>query len=163
MRILGIDPGMDGALALIKTNPSQRPIEVWDMPTLKLGQKNQRALDVPNVTSVIAIARPDVIAIEIQQPFKDQGLSTTGKTMFGYGALVGVVTALRLRHHLIRPQAWTKIMLAGLPKGKESNVAAAKRLWPTPYLWDCSKAHAEGRADALLIGEYTRRVLEIEP
>ena len=42
MRIIGIDPGLSGAIAILEDN---KVIELFDMPVMSDGKKNKRQLN----------------------------------------------------------------------------------------------------------------------
>jgi hypothetical protein len=90
-----------------------------------------------------------------------------GGTLANYarGRSLGVLEALcvahKLSYQLVRPQAWQKVMLAGVEgqDTKARSIIAAGRLFPKVSLMrtERSKKPDDGFADALLIAEYARR------
>ena len=67
--ILGIDPGLDGALALYQ--PSVGTIhEILDMPTfsLKRGKTNKREIDLDGVVQFLTTHREGISPFDILQP-----------------------------------------------------------------------------------------------
>ena len=75
----------------------------------------------------------------------------------GLGLWEGLIVAMRLRYQLVAPQRWQKTMLDGMSKGKGASLAVAKRLFPSVEL---SRVKDHGRADALLLAEFGRRMVE---
>jgi hypothetical protein len=81
-----------------------------------------------------------------------QGVSSTFKFGVSYGFVLGLLSALRIRHELVTPQKWQRAMNCLSGGDKNVTKAAAQRLWPH---WKIT----HGNADALLIAEHCRRMV----
>ena len=144
--VVGIDPGKRGAVAFLSVCGEE--VQVHDMPP-----------DAADFLSIMEPMSPYVrrVFIEKQQPFPQQGLVSTGKLMRHYGELVGVLTALRIPYEEVSPRKWQRKFLGnggGRRKNKERSLSRAKALFPSVQI-----GRKDGRADALLIAEYGRRIL----
>lgn len=62
MKILGIDVGIDGALAFIEGEQRNPSVELHDLPTI--GEKSKREIDVPQLAKIITAAKPAHAFIE---------------------------------------------------------------------------------------------------
>lgn len=163
--IVGIDPGKDGAVAVIDQGGN---LIVFDTPTAKTGKKREYDL-----RAMVELLRPyqsaTRAAIERQAAMPGQGVVSMFSTGEGYGIWLGMLAALGMAYEIVMPQRWRKIMLAGYQKAetpeqrKAQSVLHAQRLFP---------AHAaqfrgprggmlDGRADATLIAEYLRRTTRL--
>jgi len=145
--VVGIDPGRKGAIAFISICGEE--VHVYDMPT-----------DAADFLSIMEPHTPYIrrVFIEKQQPFPQQGLVSTGKLMKHYGELIGVLTALRISFEEISAKKWQRAFWSNRRedrrKNKEKGLARAKALFPSVEI-----GRRDGRADALLIAEYGRRIL----
>lgn len=162
MRIIGIDPGLNGALAIFGF-----AVTVIDAPRLDVGKG---MLDVAAIAAWLRQQQPDLVVVEKQQAMAlwdkppcptcgrrpSQGVSSTFTTGYGFGLYVGALEGIGVRYAVVTPQAWQKELYAGMPGvGKERSLLAASRLWPGIKI----PKSRHGRADALLIAEFGRRKL----
>ena len=145
---LGIDPGLSGAIALLRDDLSL--VAVFDMPvmTLRKGKNQVNAAALANI-----IKRPGYTMtayLEAVSAMPGQGVSSMFSFGTSYGIVQGVLAALGIPVVLVTPQSWKK--WAGLV-GKEKDYARtlAQRLYPAAEL---SRKKDIGRADAILIGRY---------
>lgn len=151
--VLGIDPGLAGALVAI--TPDGLDLRV--MPVVAAGGKQQydeRAL-VEWLTPY-AIKHAHVF-IEAVHAMPKQGVTSMFSFGTGYGLLRGICGGLGLSYELVRPQEWQRVMLAGMPQDSEYLIAS--RLWPS-VIWRATercRKHHSGLVDAALIAEFGRR------
>lgn len=161
MIFIGIDPGLDGALAVLADSG-----ETWlfDTPTLTVaGVKNRRDYDIPQMKNYLAkmLAVPSMncrVAIESVHSMPEQGVASSFNFGKGFGIWLGLVVALRMPYDLITPQKWKKTMLDGMGKEKDASRLRAQQLFPGA---DLSLKRHHGRADALLIAEFLRRSMSV--
>jgi crossover junction endodeoxyribonuclease RuvC len=153
MNVIGIDPGLDGALALVSDDG--RVLEVFDMPTILIRDK-RRVEPVAIVDWLIAVGDVGIVAVEDVGGLP--GMGSTSAFTFGLGAglLQGILTTLSRPWALVTPQVWTKAMAVSRDKGVHRQVAT--RLYPdSAGLF--ARVKDDGRADAVLIGTYAQRNL----
>jgi crossover junction endodeoxyribonuclease RuvC len=149
-RILGIDPGLTGGLALWKFHKIER---AWNMPTYAVtkGRKTRKHLDLDKITIQIAFAEIDFAIIEAQQAYKGQGVSTTFTTGKNYGALLGLLHGLEIATKIVTAQAWKKALSLG--KDKQLSFDLATKLFPdASHFWLRKKD--DGVAEAALLAHY---------
>ena len=150
-RIAGIDPGLDGGLAVIDVDGPRPAV----MPVATVG--NKREIDERALMSWFIEHRPAHIFIERVQAMPKQGVVSMFNFGVGWGIVRGICTGMGISYELVRPQEWQKVMLAGQPRG--SNYLVASRLWPHVDFRvseRTSRPHG-GLVDAALIAEYGRR------
>lgn len=154
MRIVGIDPGLSGAIASLSSSGDELGlVSVHDAPRLDAGRGT---LSSSEIIGILEIASPGLVVIERQQAMPKQGVSSTFKTGYGFGLYMGILAALRLRHVVVAARVWQVEMYQGaVGEGKDRSLYVCGQLWPG-YTIPKSK---HGRADALLIAEYGRRKL----
>ncbi len=151
--IIGIDPGLDGAIAFLGDKLELERIE--DMPTMaSTGSRRQvNAAELARIMSDDISPRDvRVVYLERVSAMPGQGVSSMFSFGCSYGIVMGVLAALQLPVELVTPQSWKK--RAGLT-GKEKDAARTmgQMLYPGALL---ARKKDIGRADALLIARYGR-------
>ena len=149
--ILGVDPGLAGAVAVL--DPAGAFVAVHDTPTLTLrvARGTRHDYDVPGMAALLApYAGAGLhVIIEASQAMPGQGVRSTFSTGYGYGLWVGILAALQVPYTPVRPVIWKKAF--GLGKDKEQAWLRAQQLFPSADL-RLRKHH--GRSEALLLGWY---------
>jgi crossover junction endodeoxyribonuclease RuvC len=139
MRLLGVDPGLSGALALVD---GDELVDVYDI------ESADSRLMVAPLLNVLAHWEPELAVIERVGPMPRQGLSTTWKFARAYGCVEGVIEATRIPCHEITPAVWKRRV--GVSADKRSSRAEACRRWPMRADWFARSKDA-GRAEAALM------------
>lgn len=149
MRLLGIDPGYSGGLAIIDHEGACMTIE---MPTI--GEGKQRLIDGTAVQRwVNRNGEPiDFAVIEEVTAMRGWGLGSTFRFGCNYGVVLGALQTMHIPFAQVRPTVWKKSL--GLIKAdKSASRALALELWP--HAADQFKrAKDDGRAEAALIAKY---------
>ncbi len=149
-RIIGIDPGKEGAVALIDRRENTVLVELLsDMTPAKL-----------YVWAMPYIEAHPLVLIEKSQARPGQGVVSMFTYGTGFGRLLGWCETLELPYELVPPQTWTRVMHAGTsgtdPKAR--SLEAVRRLFPTQCLTvGKGKKPHQGLVDALLIAEFGAR------
>lgn len=166
--ILGIDPGLDGAFALIRDNGAVE--DIWDMPTLELGGKKatKRDYDEHGIASRLRLIAPHIAIAGVERlgafpgARERQTLGSVATSNFRLGLCAGILrgqlAALGIRFELVAPQSWKAALMKGMPKEKSASILRAKQLFPDAAGM-LTRKKDDGRADAILIAEYVRRML----
>ena len=147
--VLGIDPGLSGALAVL--DAQGRVLETEDMPTLTTGN-GRRVLDVVRLRELLTRLPPLRGVLWVEQV----GTMPTDSRVsaFAFGRSVGALEACCILSgvplHRVSPQVWKRA--AGLPVGapKAASLEAAMRLVPSSAQ-HLTRARDHNRADAVLI------------
>lgn len=142
--VLGIDPGMSGAIAFYFSDAPFR-VAVEDMPVAG------KMVSAPLLTDMIRKYGPAIAIIESVGSRPGQGVASTFKFGTAYGVVQGVIGALQIPVEFVSPQRWKKhFHLSG---DKEQARAKAQQLFPTcAASFNLVKHH--GRAEAALIARY---------
>jgi hypothetical protein len=146
--ILGIDPGLTGAIAFYYLD-SPGGIVVYDIPVA------DGEVDTDTLAATIKGLAPTMAVIERVGAMPGQGVSSTFKFGTVYGALRAVVSVLQIPQHLVTPAKWKAHFR--LSKDKEEARARALQLWPGAGYFARKKDH--GRAEAALIALYGAEVI----
>lgn len=160
MIVLGIDPGVHGALAWYCTE-RKRTIRIQDMPTAS-AKRGKSALDVDGkkLDSMIR-GTFDVATVEQVQSRPRQG----GQFSFGvnYGRVLGVLETMGVPIVHASPQKWKQAMgLRG--QDKSMSVRLACELFPASkdLFYGPKGAELDGRAEAALLAYYGGRPLHAQ-
>lgn len=149
-KIVGIDPGVSGALAYVDTGSGY--VDLIDMPIAHVGKT--KLVDGLAVATWLTSRRPDVVVLEHVGPQPTDG--KVGAFTFGgmFGSAYGIATALGFNVKLVRPQLWkTKL---GLNKDKARSMKRALQLYPdaSPLLYGPRGGAKVDRAEALLMAHW---------
>jgi crossover junction endodeoxyribonuclease RuvC len=149
MKILGVDPGIHGALALINIIDDAAPqlVDVLDVPVIGTGAKER--INTMLVRDWLAQYAPDHALIERAGAMPKQGVASTFKYARAVGSLETVVACSDIPYSIIEPSVWKKFHhLPG--KDKEAARQRALQLFPGAHaLFSRKKDHQ--RAEAALI------------
>lgn len=159
MLVLGIDPGLSGALALYDAGTGA--LELVDVPTFDMAKagKAKRVVDVATLARTIDAwaKRSPTVWIERVGSMPGQGVASAFDFGCTYGLLIGVCAASFLPMERVTPQVWKKALgLRGGVENKDESRARASALMPRhSHLWPLKKH--DGRAEAALIALYGAR------
>lgn len=156
--VIGIDPGMEGAIAVLDPARYER-IQIFDVPSVKM--TGGRRLDYDALWEALWLALNNDVALTVIEDVngfsgnQKNTASSAGKLMETKGALQAFVTSQRVARHLVAPSVWKKS--AGVrgkgDDGKNQARLEAKRRWPEcAHLFNRVKDH--NRAEAALIADY---------
>jgi crossover junction endodeoxyribonuclease RuvC len=153
MIIIGVDPGISGAISIIE---NKKILEVYDTPTMIEGKKNKRQINSAQVTNIIKerLNKEKEVVVVVEQVNAMPGQGVTSMFNFGqsFGVIKGICAALSLPIYFVRPTKWKKHF--NLIK---TNKDASRTKVIEAYPEISSKLHRKkdsNRADAILIALY---------
>ena len=149
MKLLGVDPGIHGAFALVEINDGATPqlVDVLDVPVIGAGAKER--VNTMLVRDWFAQHQPDHALIERAGSMPKQGVASTFKYARAVGSLETVVACSDIPYSIIEPAVWKKFHhLPG--KDKEAARQRALQLFPAAHAFFSLKKHHQ-RAEAALI------------
>lgn len=157
--IIGIDPGLTGAIAFID---SRGCVVVEDIPTVELPGNGmvKRKVDGLALARLVRnhcpAAESATVVCEAVRAMGGQNnaVQTQGSLMRTLGAIEAVFEVLRFPWQIVEPQTWKRFY--GLGADKAASMNTARTLYPTAPL-KLAKHH--NRAEALLIAHYGREVM----
>ena len=155
MLIIGIDPGISGAICFFEDGQVK---EIIDMPVMADGKKNKRQVNGPQTYNEISkrinkLPKKDIIVV-IEQVSAMPGQGVTSMFNFGqsFGVLKGICSAMQLSMHFVRPTKWKKYF--GLIK-TEKDASRTKVIEIFPYISSqLSRKKDSNKADAILIASF---------
>jgi crossover junction endodeoxyribonuclease RuvC len=146
-RTLGIDVGLNGAIALVVDGEL---ISVVDMPTVTLDRngKAKRQVSVPELVDIIKQFDPNEAYVEKVFAMAGQGVTSVFSFGRSLGVVEGVLTTMKIKTTLMTPQTWQKGL--GMTGGKDGSRARAMELFPDQTAL-FKRVKDDGRSDAALI------------
>jgi crossover junction endodeoxyribonuclease RuvC len=153
MIIIGIDPGISGAISILE---NKKILEVYDTPTMIDGKKNKKQINSAQVTNIIKERIKDgkevIVVVEQVNAMPGQGVTSMFNFGQSFGVIKGICAALGLPIYFVRPSKWKKHF--NLIK---TNKDASRTKVIEAYPEISSKLHRKkdsNRADAILIALY---------
>ena len=153
MITLGIDPGLTGAVGVLKDG---QYTAVFDIPSIAKGSGTvKREIDPSGLAREIT-ANTDAkeyceVLLERVSAMPGQGVSSVFSFGDSYGCCRSVIAVLGYPVALVTPAVWKKYF--NLSRDKEESRALAIRLFPTAAHMMNLKRHSD-RAEALLMSRY---------
>ena len=155
MLIIGIDPGITGAICFFDNGEVK---DIIEMPNMAEGKKNKRQINGPQIYNeiskrIINIPKNEVVVV-IEQVSAMPGQGVTSMFNFGqsFGVLKGICSAMQLSMHFVRPAKWKKYF--NLIK-TEKDASRTKVIEIFPYISSqLSRKKDSNKADAILIASF---------
>tara|TARA_Y100000816_G_C26008428_1_gene527132 strand:- start:363 stop:857 length:495 start_codon:yes stop_codon:yes gene_type:complete len=155
MYIIGIDPGISGAICFFENG---KVIDVLEMPSMAEGKKNKKQVNGAQIYSEINSRIKDKpknqICVVIEHVSAMPGQGVTSMFNFGqsFGVLKGICSAMQLSMYFVRPAKWKKYF--NLIK-TEKQASRTKVIEIFPYIAPIlSKKKDINKADAILIASF---------
>ena len=153
MKIIGIDPGLTGAIAIMQ---NKKVLDIIDMPVMAEGKKNKRQLNSAQLVSIIKknIESNEEVAVVVEQVNAMPGQGVTSMFNFGqtFGAIKGVCAALELPIFFVRPSKWKKYFEL-INASKDSSRTKVIEMYPS-LSNHLAKKKDVNKSDAILIARY---------
>lgn len=148
--IIGIDPGVNGAVAILDDDGTL--VHVFETPAVEVvsGGKAKRRISPEMLAAELRLyADQGAIAI-IEQVNAMPGQGVTSMFAFGeaFGLAKGVLAGLAIPVRSVTPGKWKKAL--ALNAGKDAARAKAAALWPS-HAGDFKRVKDDGKAEAALI------------
>lgn len=146
MIYIGIDPGLNGAIAFLDTEKGH--LSVVDMPTFEVKRNNKAKREVsPHGLADVLSLSQNVAGVVLERVGAMPGQGVT--SVFSFGRSVGIIEGILAAEHMavsiVTPQAWQKA--AGVRGGKDGARQRACELFPN-YAGLFARKKDDGRADA---------------
>ena len=148
--ILGIDPGLDGGIAILDGSS----IELLEtIPTEPKGGFIKRQVDAQKLSNILRVYPISVCYLEKVSSRPGQGVGSVFSFGDTYGAIRGVLGALGIPTYYVMPQTWKKWFKIS---SKEDSLKASKDLFPSVKF----RKKDHNIAEALLIAYYGQKERE---
>tara|TARA_B100001250_G_scaffold411632_1_gene440752 strand:+ start:283 stop:777 length:495 start_codon:yes stop_codon:yes gene_type:complete len=155
MLIIGIDPGISGAICFFENGEIK---DVIDMPVMAEGKKNKKQINGSQIFNEISTRiknyKAENINVVIEQVSAMPGQGVTSMFNFGqsFGVLKGICAAMQLPIFLVRPVRWKKHFEL-INSQKDSSRTKVIQIFPkiSSHL---SRKKDANKADAILIASF---------
>lgn len=148
-RIIGIDPGLSGAVAVLTGSDS---LIVIDMPTMTVERngKSKRQVSASELAAIFANFNSNDTHVFVEKVSAMAGQGVTSVFSFGrsFGMIEGILAAFKLPVTYVSPATWVKAVSRG--QGKDASRARAMELFPNNQS-DFKRVKDDGRSDSALI------------
>tara|TARA_A100001011_G_scaffold99216_1_gene104518 strand:- start:6548 stop:7039 length:492 start_codon:yes stop_codon:yes gene_type:complete len=153
MRIIGIDPGLSGAIAILD---GLKIFDMFDMPVMSEGKKNKNQLNSAQLVNIIKghILSNDDTFVIVEQVSAMPGQGVTSMFNFGqtFGAIKGICAAMNLPIFYVRPAKWKKHFEL-INASKDASRTKVIEMYPS--ISDRLRRKKDvNKADAVLIARY---------
>ena len=137
MKIIGVDPGLSGAIAILE---DKKVFSIIDMPVMAEGKKNTNP--------------KEDIAVVVEQVNAMPGQGVTSMFNFGqtFGAIKGICAALSLPIFFVRPSKWKKHFNL-INASKDSSRTKVIEMYPS-LSSQLAKKKDVNKSDAVLIARF---------
>ena len=153
MKIIGIDPGLSGAIAVMEKN---KILNIFDMPVMAEGKKNKRQLNSAQLVQLLKenILKNEEVSVVVEQVNAMPGQGVTSMFNFGqtFGAIKGICAALGLPIFFVRPSKWKKHFEL-INSSKDSSRTKAIEMYPS-IAYKLAKKKDVNKSDAILIARF---------
>lgn len=151
MIVVGIDPGMTGAVAWWMDGQLTR---VEDMPVIEVAVgKGKRKQLQPSLLANMLYEGSEITRIYLEHVQSMSGEGAVGAFSFGrgFGMIEGIIACMQTPYVLVRPAKWKGAL--GVPADKGGARALACRRFPA-FADRFARIKDDGRAEAALIALY---------
>ena len=153
MKIIGIDPGLSGAIAVLE---DKRVLSIFDMPVMAEGKKNKKQLNSAQLVNILKenTKISEDVAVVVEQVNAMPGQGVTSMFNFGqtFGAIKGVCAALSLPIFFVRPSKWKKHFEL-INSAKDASRTKVIEMYPS-LSDNLSKKKDVNKSDAILIARF---------
>lgn len=153
MKVLGVDPGVHGALVLLDTDTDLLVVE--DMPIVSVKRASRpgthNLISEGHLAGLVSALSPDVAWIERVHAMPRQGVVSSFNFGLGFGQVLGVLAAIKVPFYLVSPGEWKRLFRLGADK--QAARLLASRMFPDSAM-KFSRVRDDGRAEAALLAVF---------
>ena len=161
MRIIGIDPGLSGGIAILD---DLKIFDIFDMPIMSEGKKNKNQLNSAQLVNIINkhILKKEDTYVIVEQVSAMPGQGVTSMFNFGqtFGSIKGICAALGLPIFYVRPAKWKKHFEL-INSSKDASRTKVIEMYPS-ISSRLSRKKDVNKADAILIASFYYETYKIE-
>ena len=155
MRIIGIDPGLSGGIAILD---DLKIYDIFDMPIMSEGKKNKNQLNSAQLVNILNkhVIKKENTFVIVEQVSAMPGQGVTSMFNFGqtFGSIKGICAALGLPIFYVRPAKWKKHFEL-INSSKDASRTKVIEMYPS-ISSRLTKKKDVNKADAILIARYFR-------
>tara|TARA_Y100001935_G_scaffold253223_1_gene258876 strand:+ start:2331 stop:2822 length:492 start_codon:yes stop_codon:yes gene_type:complete len=155
MLIIGIDPGISGAVCFFEEG---KILDIIEMPTMSEGKKNKKQVNgnqlFNEIRSRLHEKNQEDVSVVVEHVSAMPGQGVTSMFNFGqsFGVIKGICSAMQLPIHFVRPTKWKKYYNL-INTSKDASRSRAIELFPK-VSENLKRKKDSNKADAILIASY---------
>ena len=155
MFIIGVDPGISGAISFLEDG---KILDVIEMPVMNEGKKNKKQVNGAQIYNEITKkinSNPETntrVVIEHVTAMPGQGVTSMFNFGQSFGILKGICSAMQLPMFFVRPAKWKKYFNL-INSQKDASRTRAIEIFPY-FSTQLSKKKDSNKADAILIASF---------
>lgn len=151
--IIGIDPGVNGAIAILQSDGTL--VQVFETPAVEIlvGGKLKRRISAEMLAAELRLYADQGAVAFVEQVGAMPGQGVSSMFAFGeaFGLVKGVLAGMSIPFSSVTPGKWKKALL--LNAGKDGSRAKAAALWPK-HAGEFRRVKDDGKAEAALIAHW---------
>ena len=154
MRIIGIDPGLSGGIAILD---DLKIFDMFDMPIMSEGKKNKNQLNSAQLVNIIKkhiVLGKTFVIVEQVSAMPGQGVTSMFNFGQTFGSIKGICAALNLPIFYVRPAKWKKHFEL-INSSKDASRTKVIEMYPA-ISSRLSRKKDVNKADAILRARYFR-------
>ncbi|XP_047328923.1 Holliday junction resolvase MOC1, chloroplastic [Impatiens glandulifera] len=161
--VIGIDPDISGALALLQSDSPDCSPQVFDSPHVKvlIGKRVRRRLDAKSIVQLLRSFNAPIgttAYLEQSIPFPQDGKQGWWSGGFAYGLWIGILVASGFSVVPVPSVTWkNEFKLSGSRSSKDDSRELASTMFPS-LSSSLQRKKDHGRAEALLIAAYGKNL-----
>ena len=153
MIIVGVDPGISGAICILNNGKIG---ELYEMPTMIDGKKNKKQVNGAEITNIfqkeLINETNSKVIIEHVSAMPGQGVTSMFNFGQSFGVVKGICAALRLPLYFVRPVKWKKYFNL-IKTNKDASRTKVIEIFPH-ISSKISRKKDSNKADSILIAKY---------
>ena len=155
MFIIGIDPGISGAVCFFEDG---KIVDVIEMPSMSEGKKNKKQVNgnqlCNEIKSRLSGINYEKVCVVVEHVTAMPGQGVTSMFNFGqsFGVIKGMCSAMQLPIHFVRPIKWKKYFNL-INTSKDASRSRAIEIFPK-ISNQLKRKKDSNKADAILIASY---------
>jgi hypothetical protein len=157
--IIGIDGGLNGGICVLSGNTI---VEKMVMPTMDM-TKSKKEYDAQRIIEVLRQYPEAEVVLEKAHAMPLLGSVQAFRFGLCYGQMLGILSALEMRYHIVHAKSWQGKLFKDQPSGdtKAASGVIARRLFPKEDFTASPRAKKihDGLTDATLIAYYGQNYL----
>ena len=161
MIIIGIDPGISGAICFFS---SGKVLDVIDTPTMAEGKKNKKQVNGRQIFNEIKMLKNNfpeenlIVVLEQVSAMPGQGVTSMFNFGQSFGIIKGICSAMEIPIFYVRPAKWKKYFNL---INSQKDASRTKVIETFPEIsHKLSKKKDSNKADAILIAYYFQKTSE---
>ena len=153
MRLIGIDPGLSGAIAVLE---HKKILTLLDMPVMAEGKKNKKQLNSAQLVNIIKDNTKNceeaIVVVEQVNAMPGQGVTSMFNFGQTFGVIKGICAALKIPIYFVRPSKWKKHFDL-IRSSKDASRTKVIEMYPSLSNL-LSKKKDVNKSDAILIARF---------